>query len=350
MTKYILAIVKIMVFSIIITSCNKGNVVDYKQNLTKIKCEFLPINELIGNPNEIVVNDNLLIYVDTYENLLLSVYDIIKDSFSGRYLSRGIGPGEATLPLRLFPSDQRNQIYTYQPNTSILSTVSLPDFRLTNLVQFTVKNSWMPLAVKKTKDFFICSGIFENGIFGFCDQDFNSFFEGGKNPFDGDKRDRMEASVVYQGSLCTNLANNKFAFGCVYSDYLAFYEIKENELVVKKEYFSKDANVMFGSRTLDGGGTTFRLSQKDDTVINYSRSFGSETYCYMLFSGKTYEEHGKRSEGGNYIIVFDWDGNHIRSFQSDYEIFYFYIDEENNLMYAIVRGDDGEKNIAKFKL
>ena len=157
--------------------------------------------------------------------------------------------------------------------------------------------------------------------------------------------------MVYEGYLCTNAANNKFAFGCLYSDYLAFYEIKNNELVVLKAYFSKDANVTYGADTLGDGTPIVRLFQKDNTVRNYRSSFGSNTYCYMLFSGKTNEEIGdNRSGDGNYIIVFDWDGNHIRTFQSDYAIDFFYVDEDNNLIYAIVRGDDGERNVAKFRL
>ena len=59
-------IIKIFVFSIIVISCNNGNVVDYKKNLTEIKGAYIPINELIGRPNEIIVIDNLLIYVDLY--------------------------------------------------------------------------------------------------------------------------------------------------------------------------------------------------------------------------------------------------------------------------------------------
>ena len=347
MTKYQLAIlIKTIVISIFITSCNNGNVVDYTKNLTEIKGEYIPINELIGVPHEIIIKENLLIYVDPYEDFLLSVYDITRDSFSGRYLSRGNGPGEAIPPLRLFPSDQKNHFYVYQPNKQTLSSVSLPDFRLTDLVKFTLR----PETVKKTKDFFVGAGIFEQGMFWFYDQNFNPVFEGGKYPFDGENRNQMEASYVYQGSLCTNPTHNKFAFGCLYSDYLAFYEIKNNEIVVKKEYFSKDADVEFGSSTLENGATMFRLFQKDNTVRNYNSSFGSGTYCYMLFNGKTNEENEKCRTCGNYIIVFDWDGNYIRTFQSDYEIFDFYVEEENNLIYAIVLGDDGEKNVAKFKL
>lgn len=335
----------------LITSCNTGNVVDYRKNLTEIKGEYIPINELIGRPYEILIKDNLLIYVDPYEGLLLSVFDIVNDRFSGRYLSRGNGPGEALPPLILLPSDQKNQFCVYQPNKQTLSAVSLPDFLLTDLVRLDSKNSWIPSNVKKTKDFFVCVGMIENGMFGFYDQDFNPVFEGGKYPFDGESRNRREAYMVYQGYLCTNSANNKFAFGCLYSDYLAFYEIKNNELVVKKAYFSKDANVTYGSGTLDSGETYTRLFQKDDTVINYKSSFGSNTYCYMLFSGKTNEEAGNNLSGeSNYIIVFDWDGNHIRTFQSDCEIYYFYVDEENNLIYAIVRGDNGEGNVAKFRI
>jgi hypothetical protein len=311
----------------------------------------MQIDELVGNPYEMVITDNLLIYCDSYEGLLLSVYDLNKNHFAGRYISQGNGPGEALPPLRLFSSDQNHEFYAYQPNKRTLSSVSIPDFRLTGIAQLTSNNTWRPRSLKKTKDFFMCLGDMDNGIFGIYDPNFNPVFEGGKFPFDGENRNRREAFLVYQGHLCTNPANNKFAFGCTYSDYLVFCEIQNNELVVLKEYFTKDANVITGSSTvnIDGQeGVMYSVSQKDDTVINYDSSFGSATYCYMLFSGQTVEERKERSSNGNFIVVFDWDGKYIRTFQSDHEIFNFYVDEDNSLIYAIVRGDDGEKHIAKF--
>lgn len=354
MTNHRVVLINVFIYFIMITSCSNNEKnkysLDYKKNLTEIKSELLLINEFIGIPSEIIIHDNLLIYTDRYEGLLLSVYDIGMDSFKGRYLSQGNGPGEAIPPLRLFSFDQKNQFYVFQPNKRTLSTVSLPDFQLTDLVQLTLKNSWNPKEIKKTKDFFVCTGTnIENGIFGVYDTYLNPIFEDGKYPFDGENKSKMEASRVYDGYLCTNPANNKFAFGCLYSDYLAFYEIKNNKLVVKKEYFSKDANVEFSSNTMQDGAIMFHLIQNDNTVRNYVGSFGNDDYCYMLFSGKTNEEREHNTGENNHIIVFDWNGNYIRTFYSDIEIHYFYVDEMDRIIYAIARGDDGEAKIAKFK-
>jgi len=84
--------------------------------------------------------------------------------------------------------------------------------------------------------------------------------------------------------------------------------------------------------------------------MNYRYAYGGK-YCYMLYSGKTYLENDRRSSaGGNKIIVFDWNGNYIRSYKTNVNIIQFCVDEEKNLIYATTRDDEGGFTITKFNL
>ena len=54
-------------------------------------------------------------------------------------------------------------------------------------------------------------------------------------------------------------------------------------------------------------------------------------------------ENNKRyAGGGNRIIVFDWDGNYIKSYKANEHIYSFCVDEGNNIIYASVRDDNDE--------
>ena len=327
----------------IIFPCSSNDGFNYKQNIIKIKSEFLKINELIGRPYDIVRKDNLLIYMDFYEGLFLSVFDLNKNRFVGRFLQQGQGPNDAIAPIYILPYPEKDKLYIYQRNAAKISILDIQKFNKQRDIQFTSKTPWRPIEMQRSKDYFVGSGIFEKGRFAIYDINGVFINEGGHYPFKGEKMERADAFLRYQGSYCTNPVNNNFASGCLYSDYLAFYNVKDNRIVITKEYFSRDAITENYNN-----GTANRVEINNNSTINYVSAFGSESYCYMLFSGKTYEENNNSDNGGKYIIVFDWEGNYIKTYETDVTIYKFFVDEANNSIFAVANDKDGEKAIVRF--
>ncbi len=322
-------------------ACNNQSSVIYNKNVIALKSEPVQINALIGNPYDIFIRDSLLIYYDYYDGKFLSVFDLKKNLFMGRYISEGNGPGEAVAPLYILSFPEKENIYLYQRNTSILNTVNIPKLEIQDSRQLTSSTSWKPFELQRTKDFYVGLGIFENGLFSVYNLNCGQIYEGGQYPFDGEKRNKSEAFLSYQGAFCTNADNNKFAFGCLYSDYIAFYEIKNNKILTLKEYSSYDVKVNYNNN---------HVIPEDNCIISYTSAFGTQSYCYMLFSGETYADKEKRDSGGNYIVVFDWNGNYVKTFKTDREIYNFCVDVKNDLIYATAQNENGEKNIVKFKI
>jgi hypothetical protein len=345
-------IVNIFIASLVFLFCTESYIsgqagFDYKKKTTLIKSEFLEIDELIGRPYEIVIRDNLLIYNDFYDGLFLSVFDLKENRFVGRYVSRGQGPGEAIAPLNFLQFPEKNKLYVYQRNSGYLSVVSIPSFRLQNIELITSISPWKPFELQRTKDYYVGLGIFEKGLFRIYDLNCRLIFEGGKYPFKGESMNRSEAFLRYQGSYCTNPTNNFFAFGCLNCDYVAFHEINNKSIVLLKEYFTRDVNVKTGTSYNSTENTTMsQIMSAEEELVHYISAFGTESYCYMLFSG----EANKFGNGGYYIIKFDWRGNYIETFQTDRKVFTFCVDEKNKFIYATALGEDGEKWISKFKL
>ena len=66
-------------------------------------------------------------------------------------------------------------------------------------------------------------------------------------------------------------------------------------------------------------------------------------YVVFLIISCQLEKEGSRNKyGGRKSIVFDWDGNYVRSFQADVDILSFCVDEKNNIIYASCPDENDE--------
>lgn len=325
----------------VMLSCSNGKAgLDYRQNTVQIKGKFLPMDELIKAPYGIVTAGTWLVYYDYFEGKMISLYDLTNIRFAGRHVSVGNGPGEAIPPLEILPFPQKDRIYAYQRNSATLNTFSLPDFRMLSSTPFASSTPWRPLRIAKTKDYYIGETVYDKGRFGIYNTKGELLQTGGTYPFRGEDMERMPAFVLYQGNFCASPEGNYFALGSLFCDYIAFYEAGENGITLLKEYASCDVKAAYPNQ----------LVVENDCTVGYTCVYGTASYCYMLFSGKTYAEKGESSDGGNYIIVFDWQGNYVRTLDTGREIRNFCVDEPNGVIYATALGDDGEYGIMKFKL
>jgi hypothetical protein len=321
-------------------SCNKGKAgLDYRQNVIPVKGEFLPMDELIKAPYDIVPVGTRLIYYDYYDGKMISAYDLENGRFEGRHVPVGNGPGEAIPPLYIFPFPQKDRIYAYQRNTATLSVFSVPDFRMLGSTPFASSTPWRPLRMAKTRDYYIDETIYNKGRFGIYNRKGELLQTGGTYPFRGEEMERTPAFILYQGNFCACPEGNYFASGSSFCDHIAFYEASETGITLLKEYASHDVKAAYPNQ----------LVVEKDCTVGYTCAYGTASYCYMLFSGKTYAENGQRAEGGNYIIVFDWQGTYVKTLEADREIRNFCVDEPGRTIYATALGDDGEYGIMKFK-
>jgi hypothetical protein len=327
----------IMLLMVSMLSCkSKKEGFDYKQNVIHIKGEPLQIEQMIGQPHVITyINDTLLIYYDRYDDNILSVFDLKNNHFVGRFVSEGQGPNEVIGQLLLLPYPQKDKLYAYQNRVGTISIFDAQGFNIQNNISIDLR----PNELQKSKDYYIGTCVFGNARFAVYDSQGILLYTGGSYPFKGDDMESPQPYLIYSGTQCANPNKNYFAAACTFSDHIAFYEITENAIIPIKEYYSYDATVEY----------TGRLMIKDNSVISYNWAFGTASYCYMLFSGKTHEENRKQKVG-QYIIVFDWQGNYKKTFSFDYNIYYFCVDEKSNYIYAITREEDGSSIIVKMKI
>ena len=329
-----------------INACTTQND-DFSSNEKIITGVKLDIGCMIGMPNELIFLNPLLLFCDRYENQLITVFDTEKKQFVRRFLSIGQGPGEVVPPLRLFASPIENKISMFQTNAAYLNIYEIDDVIEKSNVSFPEQVYFedRPAVIKKVSNGYLGIGLFEDGRFRMYDTTGKNLYDFGKYPFRGDEMDPVGRFFVYQGFVSTSMDGSYFAIGTSYCDNLEFYRVVDGKAELIKRYESRDAKAIYY-------GNSMRID--DDCIMNYKATFGGK-YCYMLYSGKPYLDNGKRrTVGGKKIIVFNWDGNYIKSYKADVEILSFCVDEVNDIIYASIIDEDDETgggyNIVQFNL
>lgn len=332
MKKFLIGIVCFCLFF----SCNNNNKSKFTHNIQQIEGKSLFIDCFIGVPYSITFVDSLLLFYDRHEGKTITIYDLQNEKCVGREISEGKGPGEVIVPIDLLSFPQQDELYLFQRQTGYLNTYSISDRKMTNSLYFQEK----PFDLQRMQDYYIGTGLFEQGRFGIYDLKGNMLRTDGQYPFEGEAMDVIPRYVLYQSYYCAKPDGNSFVMGSLFCDNIEFYEVKDNETTLLKKYESIDIKARYSEQ----------LIIDDACTINYTWAYGTSKYCYMLYSGKTYLENDRKTGWGNTIIVFDWKGNHIRSFATDVDILTFCVDELKNRIYAVALDYNGEYGIRYFNL
>jgi hypothetical protein len=205
------------------------------------------------------------------------------------------------------------------------------------------QESWPGIGeLAKLKDYYVVKGNWQDGRrFGIYDREGNLLRTEGSYPFKEGSMEPTQRYLVYQGHTISNPNGNYFTMGCAFSDNIEFYEVRSNETVLLKRYQSYDA-------TIESNATSMRLL--DNTILSWAGGFGTAKYCYMLFLGKPFGEIRPNGSGGYKIVIFDWEGNYIKTLESAIRIRSFSVDENDSQIHAVVRNNDGEIGIMQFNI
>jgi hypothetical protein len=305
---------------------------DFLRKVEFLHGETVAIECLIGSPHGMICSDSLLLFYDRHSAKSITIFNTKRNKYMGRTISEGKGPEEVIPPLRGLNIFQ-NKFYTLEAQTG-----NMVIFNISDTIRFDQKISFekRPMELRKTKQYYIGTDLFGENRFQLYDLDGNILLSTGHYPFNEGKSG-MEHSFLYQGQLCASPGNNSFAFACLLCDDLEFYELRNDSCNLLKQYLTTDVNAEW----IDN-----RLRYNDNTFINYTSSYSTENFCYMLYAGKSFKDNGGPVLG-QHVIVFDWTGNYQRTFGLDVPVTSFCVDENGKCIYATAYSDD-ELSIKKF--
>jgi hypothetical protein len=335
------------IFVVFMISCKEHNkntfTKEIKNTFTKdlknISGELMTFDCLVGRPYSMVCYDTLLFICDHYEQKALTVLDIKNNRFVQRGLGIGNGPGEVMGSLKISVSSEQKELYIFQMQSGGFNIYDLSDNNCNLILKESVRIEDRPANAIATRNNLVGIGPFEEGRYHLYDKK-GVFMAGiGKYPFSGEKMDIQARFFLYQGYLYAQPNGTRFVLGSSYSDNLEFYEISDSqEAQLIKKYETRNVQAKYNNSVVPD----------DNCVLGYKGAYGSEKFCYMLYSGRTYAENNHKRLGASLIFVFDWDGNFVKSFQLDNDVMTFCIDEKNNTIYGIVLNE--EYDIMKFKM
>lgn len=319
-------------------SCKNTN--NFLEKPIKIEGSIIPFDGcFIGVPGELICSYPYLMIYDGSDKKLMSTIHL-ENHQCLRFLPEGKGPNEVLPPLRLSVFGEK--LFIYQINAGILNVYRVSDVNpITDELPAlkSIRYDDRPAVIRPLGlNHYVGIGAFEEGRFHIYDSVGNCIIKSGKYPFSGDYMAPMTRFIAYQSYIASNPNGNQFVLGSAYGDNLEFYTFENDDVRLIKKYETTDVMLRGGNELADA------------CLLGYKGAWGSSEYCYLLYSGKTFLENNRRkSWGSRYILVFDWNGEFIKSYEPNVEILSFCVDEIRGSIYAIVHHED-EFGIMQFDL
>ena len=138
---------------------------------------------------------------------------------------------------------------------------------------------------------------------------------------------------------CANIEN-----GC-----LDICEIQEDKLVRVNEVHLTNPRVAFNRTRPQGRGMVHPVTYRKDNALGFCDLTVSDQYIFALYSGRTYKQHKNNIDKGQTIIVFDWNGSHVRTYHLDRPCSSISYDADENVIYALAN-EKGKREIIQLNL
>ena len=94
-------------------------------------------------------------------------------------------------------------------------------------------------------------------------------------------------------------------------------------------------------------GIFYSAKLTEDTQIGYLNICATEDYIYALYTDKKARESTRKS---NIVLVFDWNGNPVRKYLLDTDVYYMAVDESLHSMFAAIKNSEKGWSIICYKI
>ena len=267
-----------------------------------------PKSEIL-NPIMIACTSHVIALSDIFKPTFLSLYDYSTESFLGHYLQKGMGPDDVSM-MTTFKS-HGDEFYFWDINKHALSFVmaDAPD-HIARSISFTKAHPNLQKVYKISEVKSMATGAFPGYPFAILDNNGDSitkFF--GVYPYedcnnkltDKDKANQCSWYIHYEPSKM------KMVAATLSGEFITFYDMKDlnSPTLIKKK--GNLLPVYNGSRV------------SPDNVYSFIDVTCNSRYCIALYWGKTDKKYPHKDLfGGSKLLIYDWDGNPIKSIQLDH--------------------------------
>jgi len=306
-------------------------------------------NSEIGEIVDFVAIDSFLIANEIFASKIFKLYNTRTGELLSNFINKGKGPNEMLFPYKLnyYNTDC---FTTFDYNTKELIYFSLDDFRNQNYryykkvkVDFSGTQSSVTDAYPLNDNILLCTGFFEKGQYVLYDINSRStkFFL----DYPYDKKHKGESNEIkgtaFQGKISIKPDRKKIIN--VTGAVLEICEMDNNneiKRIFRKVYYFPVYKVIQNHAAFDSS-----------QPYAFNSISSTNSYIYMVYSGRSMHDFGEEYYAGNNLLVFDWEGKPVIRFVLDRYIKCFTLDKITMKIYGYsTNPSTGEPEIVTYQL
>lgn len=286
---------------------------------------------------DLQITDSFYVFINYDNDTILHVFN---KNFPSLPASYGLSQG-AEKRLTSIEFVERNTRYPLDRNDFLVvdNKNKIKQIRCERDSISIIKSSSLPVRLERSSNYNLTSneiyGVLNNGdinhAFYFFNPDSgyykvdmygmsNKLYK--KNPF------------AYIPNLSVNAQKNKIACAFRFFNKIQFFDLRGK--IIRDISFGEE--VIMPKNKADG---TLDLIESVKCFIDI---YTTNDYVYCIYDGST--GIGQQSK----IVVFNWEGKHVKTLQSDRIIKKIAVDESNSYIIALVNGNTGERSIVKYHI
>ena len=197
------------------------------------------------------------------------------------------------------------------------------------------------MQVVKMKDYHIATGIFDKGMFAVRDNK-DSLHYVHQYPQDNiDDKESASKAMAYQGKLLSNKNIDRVMFCSSRFSYFEIFQFDGPHVSsIKKSYIGE-----FDYSISPTPGMTFAAVAKNNRE-GYVDAYVTSKNIYLLYSGRSEAdaeiETREQASLSNQILVYDWDGNEVKRYETDVDLQSICVNKAESIIYAVSFNPDPE--------
>jgi len=291
----------------------------------------------IIRPAKIIRKDSLYVILTPYSQYRFVVYNHVSGQLK-RLVPAGSGPHEGLYFLNM--NLNGNVVSSFDFGTGRLVEIELTQYSKADYVPvFTdlATDGKTPLGGLRAGNLLISTGIYPEGRYR-C-----------TNPADG--TDHFSVSYpecagvsmsdslksIFYASNCMALHASRKRLVCANMQYgcLDICDIEGNALRRINEVHLNRPGITVQHKRPRKTGMWYPISYTRYNLFGFCDLTTSEDYIFALYSGRTYREYKGQVDKGRIILVFDWEGSHVRTYHLPHSCSSVSYDKTTNSIYAL---------------
>ena len=149
--------------------------------------------------------------------------------------------------------------------------------------------------------------------------------------------------MAYQGTLCSNKSLGNFLYAVRSAPIFILYSVEKDRIQKTYEWI--------------GGYPIYKTEENEtwrsapmsaDNKMAFVMAYATDSYVYLLYSGKSIKEAGTDAFKANIIYRLSWDGKPNCKFELDYSLTNFCVSDYDDILYGLA--DKGEIELVQYVL